>query len=1307
VVSAGGTNDATCAATTTTNTTNLNAATSPATDREYLFDPTNAPNTNPVTATVNGLIDGYGIAITNAQTTGTTTTFTNNSTITLTAGVPSAGGTAALNITGDGGLVTYNGTGAVNDGAQGTDAIVITNSGGGINFTSANGAITASGGIAISAADTGGGVTIDLTGGTGGVSGSTIGISATDSGMGAVTVTTGDQTVTGGSGEGILATNTGGGAVIVTTGSALVSSTGAAGILAAGGDVTVTIGAGGASGTIGVSAQDLDGGLVTVNGANGPITGTAAEGIRAWSTASGTVTVDMTGTGGITGQTIGVSAFTNGATAVSVNVGNNAVTGTTAQGILATSAGGTVNVTTGTALVQGNTVGVEASTTGASLVTVNVGSGGITGTNNEGIKASSVGGGVTVAFGVAGGAVSGGTVGVSAIDTGVGPVQVTGINGVITGTLNEGILAQSAGGGVTIDLTGATAGITGNTVGISASDSAAGAVSVTTGNQTVTGNAGIGIMATAVGAGTVTVTANSDVSGLAGSGIATSAVDGSTTVNANSGTVTGTGTGNAGISATATGAGNIVVNVANAVTVTGGTTTSGIRLSQTGTGSNTINNNAGASILGAGTLADPVISSATTGVGTTTTITNAVGSLISSTNATANNRPADLAIYSPVTTGAFTINNNGTLTGRIGLTDGADIVTNTGTWNLRDNGGSVAAAFGLGQDTINNNSGIINAGNALATATTTFTGIEVINNNGTGVLNAGLFGGAGNITSFTSTAAGGMAVSNSGSMNIRGLLNFSDSSVSTSAFTNTGTINMQTGTNVTTDLMTLGVSAAANTYTPGNTFNWIGGGTLQTDTNLGAVSSTGANVPSDRLLINGTATGTTNIALNDTNTGPGSYNPAGITLAGVNGASANAFKLTNLTCGGVNITGYCAATGDLLETGYGPMGAIKKGFWVYPLLQTGTAAAADGLSSPNASEYRLYGVPDTELFQLPVATAGAQNIFFSTMSDWYNRQSDLYRWINHNSLRANDSVGGGSASALNAAPGYVATTGPGLWIKASGSWTSLNNSASLANIVPVGGLPDVDTSFKQDTYSLMGGYDIGREAVFTPSDTVVGGIMAGYVSSKLTFKSSPTSITYSGGTVGVSAAYLNKGFFVDALIKADFLRLSMDFPSLNIFGFSETTVNATNIGGQSDFGYRINWGRVYVEPSVTLAYAETTIDNFSALGTNVAFNNGESFRGAAGARVGSTLFQTATHTFDVSLTARVWDEFTSKNGVVLTTSGPPLTLDDQHNPTYGELIAGLDFANRGVGWSGFMDVGTQFNNQFTTITARAGTRYQW
>jgi outer membrane autotransporter protein len=164
------------------------------------------------------------------------------------------------------------------------------------------------------------------------------------------------------------------------------------------------------------------------------------------------------------------------------------------------------------------------------------------------------------------------------------------------------------------------------------------------------------------------------------------------------------------------------------------------------------------------------------------------------------------------------------------------------------------------------------------------------------------------------------------------------------------------------------------------------------------------------------------------------------------------------------------------------------------------------------------------------------------------------------------------------------------------------------------------------------------------------------------------------------------------------------------FGFNGTTVDANNIGGLANAGYRFNWSAAYLEPVATLGYVQTHIDGFNALGTSgttVAFNNGESFRGAVGARVGTTMWSSPAYRVDGSITGKVWDEFTSRTGVVLNTTGGALTLDDPRGRSYGEVAGLLNVGNVADNWSGFVDTSVKFNNEFTTLTAKGGVRKQW
>src|SRR5262249_3108941 len=104
---------------------------------------------------------------------------------------------------------------------------------------------------------------------------------------------------------------------------------------------------------------------------------------------------------------------------------------------------------------------------------------------------------------------------------------------------------------------------------------------------------------------------------------------------------------------------------------------------------------------------------------------------------------------------------------------------------------------------------------------------------------------------------------------------------------------------------------------------------------------------------------------------------------------------------------------------------------------------------------------------------------------------------------------------------------------------------------------------------------------------------------------------------------------------------------------------------------------------------------------------GESFRGAIGARVGTTMLSGPVYRVDASLTGKVWDEFTSSTNVLLNTTGGTLTLDDPRGRVFGEVAGLIDVGNIANNWSGFIDTSVKFNNDFTTVTTKGGVRKQW
>ena len=332
------------ATTDTTNSVSPNAATN---DGTQSF---NADLIGNVTATTT--VNGTGLNLVTTKANGGITMI-NNGAVTTNQFINALN---ALQLNGNGGLITYSGNGSISNTNFGGSGLAIrNNSGGSINANTGTGAIAAPNAVTLSTTGAG---AIDLT--TGGVI--TGGISSTAvNGLNTVNVTGG--TVTGGfaveassTGTGGVTVNTMGGQIHGSLAGIVVSSSGAAG------DLHVT------AGTIIASLED---------GVFASISNAAS---------TGAVRVDVNGT--ISANQDGVLA--GGAGAVTVNVGNDITAG--GNGVSAGSSNGLTIVNQTTGIIHSTGDGIDAYnpySIGTGGVTVNM-SGGQIGSNGNAVGGAGI-----------------------------------------------------------------------------------------------------------------------------------------------------------------------------------------------------------------------------------------------------------------------------------------------------------------------------------------------------------------------------------------------------------------------------------------------------------------------------------------------------------------------------------------------------------------------------------------------------------------------------------------------------------------------------------------------------------------------------------------------------------------------------------------------------------------------------------------------------------------------------------------------------------------------------------------------------
>jgi outer membrane autotransporter protein len=346
----------------------------------------------------------------------------------------------------------------------------------------------------------------------------------------------GGGAITGAS-DGISASNVGTGALSITATGAVTGDIDGILTVNFGTDLSITTESDVAGGNSGINATNQTDGALSIT-ATGAVTGTQSFGIYA-NNRGGTTDVSVTAGSAVLGYISGIYTRNRGTGALEITA-TETVTGTTGDGIVGRNFGTNLSVTAGAAVLGGD-IGIVARNNGTGVLEITT-TGAVTGEAGRGIDAY-------------------------AAASAAGDVTVT-ARGDVTGA-REAILVDNQGSGATIVRAEGTLTGGGGYAALSASSAASG-TDMTIEVLDATGS--IGIDASHLGTGELTVTATGTVTGTAGDGInasnTTNATDGGVTVNAN--VVTG---GADGIDAYNFGTGVLQITATGAVT---GTTGDGI-----------------------------------------------------------------------------------------------------------------------------------------------------------------------------------------------------------------------------------------------------------------------------------------------------------------------------------------------------------------------------------------------------------------------------------------------------------------------------------------------------------------------------------------------------------------------------------------------------------------------------------------------------------------------------------------------------------------------------------------------------------
>jgi hypothetical protein len=277
---------------------------------------------------------------------------------------------------------------------------------------------------------------------------------------------------------------------------------------------------------------------------------------------------------------------------------------------------------------------------------------------------------------------------------------------------------------------------------------------------------------------------------------------------------------------------------------------------------------------------------------------------------------------------------------------------------------------------------------------------------------------------------------------------------------------------------------------------------------------------------------------------------------------------------------------------------------------------------------------------------------------------------------------GGAGADPSSSGGYRGA----LWGRVTGDWT--RRDTTITDVVTY------DTGSSQNSYALTAGVEM------RPADEngLRVGIYGGYVNAAATFDTFSGKSSASGGTVGGYAAYNNGAWYADAELKADFLSVNYNSPSVNI------DTHGTTIAGQINTGYRYQNGTAFFEPIASFAFANAMIADGTDGSVTVRYSNGQSLRAGLGARVGVTVGKPGATQTEFDVLGKVWDEFGGPYTVTVDDGVTPLVASENIAGISGEVVGRATVYSADRTASGFVSVGGKFSSNSTSVTAKAGLR---
>lgn len=270
------------------------------------------------------------------------------------------------------------------------------------------------------------------------------------------------------------------------------------------------------------------------------------------------------------------------------------------------------------------------------------------------------------------------------------------------------------------------------------------------------------------------------------------------------------------------------------------------------------------------------------------------------------------------------------------------------------------------------------------------------------------------------------------------------------------------------------------------------------------------------------------------------------------------------------------------------------------------------------------------------------------------------------------------------------------WIQLHGNVATQDDSVAFS---PGGTAQTVSLDYEQTLAGFQLGYDFDPGIA---SHDILFGVTGGYLSSDLDFDGTADSVNYGAFNIGSYAMFEAGRYFANALVKYDVIDADVQSQSA---GYN-VNLDGSAYGVRLEAGARFEEGDFFIQPLASLEYQQTSLDDFSALGADVRFDDFGGVRTMAGARIGGQTEVDGRNTVNYYADAKAVYHSETNDGVAFSTGTSSAVVDNRLSNTFGRLELGAELLT-GNGFQGFIEGNADFSSRYSNFGARAGLRMKF